>query len=396
MKEIKKLRTLIRILLGWAVYGLSFFVPRNKKIWVFVGWHQNKEREIFAENPKYLFLYASNNQKDIRPIWIGQDNKICTLLKNHGYEAYSITSAKGMYFSLRAGYTFIGSTMQRNNWKYSGASKVIQLWHGKSLKKTGHNSPYSIKNSNKFISPNLFRRFTYFIAMSNYMADFIVSDFQMERKDVIVTGLPKFDVLFGDVKGAEIDLNPQFVNEIRKAKSKNFKKLIFYAPTFRPDGSNPMRELDLPRLNKFLEGKNYFVIASLHPKFSTRDWMPKIQFTNISFVESGYDIYPLIYNFDLLITDYSSLSIEFLLVDKPTIFFVYDLEKFKQDMGIYDDLWSVMPGSRVKTFDELIAILENTDTDGYKKARASARQKLFDFFDSNASKRIIEKLLDQL
>lgn len=399
MREIKKAQAVIRILLSWAIYGVSFLIPRDKKIWAFIGWHQNKEREVFAENPKYLFLYASHSKKNIRPIWIGQDDKICTILKNHGYRAYSITSARGIYFSLRAGYTFIGSIMQLPNWQYSGRSKVVQLWHGKSLKKTGHNSPYSIKSSNRFISPNLFRRFAYFTAMSDYMADFIVSDFRMKKKDILVTGLPKFDVLFADVKGAEIDLNPQFVNEIREARSKNFRKLIFYAPTFRPDGSNPMRQLDLPRLDKFLADKNYFMIASLHPKFSTRAWMPdpKIHFSNIACTESGYDIYPFLRRFDLLISDYSSLTIEFLLIDKPTIFFAYDLEKFRKEMGIYEDLWELIPGPRAHTFEELLAALScEIETAAYKEKRENAKKKLFAYTDGNAAKRIVEKLLDQL
>jgi len=387
---MKKLQTAAIILISWVTYALSFLIPRHEKIWVFIGWHRNSERELFADNSKYLFLHVANNVPRIRPVWIGKDDKICAILENNGYEAYNIHSIRGIYYSLRAGYTFLDALMQLSNWRYSAGTKVIQLWHGKSPKKTGYNSPYSLRKYNKILYPNLFRSVFRFIAISQYLANFVVSDFRIRKKNILITGLPRCDVLFGILKGSDIDTNPKLQKSIEIAKAQHSRKLILYAPTFRPDGSNPLFQLRLSRLNKFLATKNYFFIGSLHPKFSTQDWIPKEIFSNISFVESGYDWYPQLPNFDVLITDYSSLCIDFLIMDKPTIFFAYDLDTYKKEMGLYEDLWGLIPGPHAATFEELLDALEGEDTDIWKQKRHEAQKQLFAFRDGNASERIVE------
>ena len=281
--------------------------------------------------------------------------------------------------------------MRLQNWRYSGNSQVVQLWHGKGPKKIGYNSPYSLSGYNKFTTPNLFKKFDYFIAASDYTSDLVASSFRIRKEKILVSGLPKYDVLFNDIPGADIDINQDLKNKIEETKSLNFNKIIFYAPTFRPDGANPLLHLKLAELNNFLIKKNYFLIGSLHPKFSMQNWAPKDRFSNIYFTESGYDIYPLLKNFDLLITDYSSLAVDVLLIDKPTIFFVYDIEKYKKEMGLHEDFWNLLPGPRANTFEELLSALD-LDADNRKEERNQARDILFAFKSGGASKRIIEKL----
>ena len=397
MRIFKKALTLSDIILSRVIYVLSFLMPRDKKLWIFVGWHQNSEREIFADNSKYLFLHTANNIPSVKAVWIGRDNRICNILNKEGYDAYSIRSLKGVYYSLRAGFTFIDAFMRLENWRLSGQSKVIQLWHGKGPKKTGYSSPYSLAAYSKFTSPNLFRKFHYFIASSDYTAGLVSSSFRIRKEKILVSGLPKYDVLFDDIGGSRIDINMNLRNKIREARSQNFDKLIFYAPTFRPDGSNPLMQLELAQLNNFLLKKNYFLIGSLHPKFSMKNWAPKDRFSNIHFTESGYDIYPLLKNFDLLITDYSSLAVDFLLIDKPTIFFVYDIEKYRKEMGLHEDFWDLIPGPRAYNFNQLLSALDSEmETSDYENKKRVAKEKLFAYRDGGAAKRITEKLLSQL
>ena len=92
----KKIFTLLNIAASWATFFLSFLFPRNRNIWIFVGWHKSKERETFADNSKYLFLHVAQTRKNIRAIWIGRDETIAQVLHQKGYESYNINSLKGI------------------------------------------------------------------------------------------------------------------------------------------------------------------------------------------------------------------------------------------------------------------------------------------------------------
>ena len=125
---MKRLWSGVLLFISWVVYLVSFLAPRNKRLWVFVGWHKSRERETFADNSKYLFLHVANTRKDVRAIWMAEDDKMRDILRSKGYESYNIHSLAGAYHSLRAGYTIIDALMRLPNWRYSGRSKTIQLW----------------------------------------------------------------------------------------------------------------------------------------------------------------------------------------------------------------------------------------------------------------------------
>lgn len=394
MVGIKKLRTAGFVLTSWVLYFFSFLAPRNKKIWIFIGWHKNQEREIFADNAKYLFLHVANTSEDVRAIWIGGDKKICGILNASGYECYSINSKKGIYFSLRAGYTFVDTFIMLRNWRYSGLSKIVQLWHGEGIKKILRNDVHFIKKYNKITSPNLFKRYHFIITSSKYIAKkFISPSFGVEKNNIRITGLPRYDILFNEIVGSRIDINLDLENKIKKIKLQNPKKIILYAPTFRREKSveDPLSAIKLSELNKFFQKRRYFMIVTLHPKFATEEWMPKNTFSNIFFVHPDYDAYPLLSNFDLLITDYSSICLEFLLLEKQIIFFVYDIEEYKKDPGLIEDVWELLPGPRATNFDDLLKALE-TNHDEWKGECKSAKEKLFNFKNGTSSQSIIEQI----
>lgn len=390
-KILRNIKSTLKLIGNWILYLISFLIPKDKNTWIFIGWRKSKDREIFAENPKYVFLYTVQNKREINAVWIGSDNAICNILKEKGYRAYSSTSLRGIFYSLRARYTFLGGLMQPINWRWSGGTKIIQLWHSKSLKKTGYNSPYGLTRYNKFINPGLFVKYFKFVAMSKYLADFAAQDFHLKKEQILITGLPKHDVLRSEVIGSDIDCDTIMLDTINKIRSKKPNKILLYGPTFRPDGSNPLNSIRLDALNFFLKEKNLAMVITLHPKFSTKDWIPNEEWSNIYFSQNDRDTYPLLENFDLLITDYSSLSMDFLYMDKPVVLFAPDLTTFKKGMGVYDELWNIMPGPKAFTFDELLNILYDA-TNQPSESRKKAREILFAFSDNNASMRIVEEL----
>ena len=394
---MQKLRTATILFISWVVYFFSYLVPRNKRIWVFVGWHKTKNRETFADNSKYLFLHVANVREDIRAIWIARDKRMSRILQKQGYESYDVHSLRGVYYSLRAGYTIIDALMQLHNWRLSGRSKTIQLWHADGIKKLRRSSAWSLKKLPQILfSPSLYKRFHFFIASSPYIAEnFVCPSFDVPKDKVHITGLPRYDVFFGPIPGAQIDIHLELQEKLDGLRTTHPKKIILYAPTFRREktSDSQLDHIRFDELNEFLAEKEYVLFVSLHPKFAASQWL-RNDFSNIYFINPDFDKYPLLPRFDMVITDYSSICLEFLLLDKPAIFYVYDFEEYKKNPGIPEEFWNLVPGPRVKTFDELCQALEAPDTLATERERV--RNILFTFNKGGASAAVAQKILREI
>ena len=104
---------------------------------------------------------------------------------------------------------------------------------------------------------------------------------------------------------------------------------------------------------------------------------------------------------DLLITDYSSIFFDFLLLDRPIIFFAYDLEDYLQnDRNMYFNYDSMTPGAKCRTYDELELQLEqivkNGCQDQYADTREKVRRFTHDHVDNQSSRRLIDRDLRNL
>ena len=151
----------------------------------------------------------------------------------------------------------------------------------------------------------------------------------VQAKKHLNLGYPRNDLLLKEHE--KLDL--LFVNlEIYNLAKEN--KVIVYMPTHRESepsfGNKSVKELplDLEKLNDFMKKQNAFFILKLHP-FVSKLYENK-NFSNIVFYESQSDIYPVLKYTDILITDYSSVYFDFLLIDKPIIFFDYDYEEYRR------------------------------------------------------------------
>lgn len=388
---LHKIATTLKLFGAHAMHLISFCSPRKKNIAVFIGWHNGKDREIFADNAKYLFLHFQNEHPEFRSVWLAKDTKLASLLKQKGYLAYYQHSLLGIYYALRAGYTIVDAHFHTCNWKFSGRSKVMQLWHGKGMKKSGHVSNRKKRNS-YFINPAYHSNYNSIIATSNKTADLLTTTFNQPISDIIVTGHPRTDILHKNIPGAEIDAHHEFEKQIQLAKENGAKKIILYAPTFRPDGSNPLATFDIDAANNHMEKLNYHMFVSLHPKFSAKDSGICEKNSHLTYIAAGYDIYPQLKQVDMLITDYSSLYVDFLMLDRPIIFYTYDLDKYKKESGLYDDFETLTPGPHPQNFTDLLEAIESEDT--YKENRNEVRDVLFSHNDGSSAKRISEQTMD--
>ncbi|MCB9805875.1 CDP-glycerol glycerophosphotransferase family protein [Candidatus Nomurabacteria bacterium] len=378
-----KILTLIDIILSRIIFWLSFLVPKDKNTWIYIGWHHTLTGEIFADNTKYLFLYTSQNHPEIKNVWIAKEKALAKTLRERGYLAYYQNSPKAIWYSLRAGYTIIDAYLARNNFRYSGGSKVIQLLHGKGFKKEGYSKP-QLKKQHVIFGP------------SQFALDLLPDSFK-EGARTFIAGYSRNDVLFINMKDSDIGSDLEMLNKIESIKSNNPNtKIILYAPTYRRGKPELKLEemLDMEDILPWLEKNNYYLLISLHPKYrrqTRRDFNERI------LMVPDCDIYPVLKKVDILINDYSSSFSDFLLLKRPIVFYPFDRESYEKDEGFNIDYDQYAPGPKAYSTEELIVAVDQIlDNDQFMSKREKVTDAYHQFKNDKSSQRISQILIDNL
>ena len=108
------------------------------------------------------------------------------------------------------------------------------------------------------------------------------------------------------------------------------------------------------------------------------------------------DIRDLYLASDLLITDYSSVFFDYAILNRPVIFFMYDLENYRDQLrGFYIDIEKDAPGPIVQTESELFqAILDLKDSDVQSnQAFMEFKQRFSSLEDGRATERVVNAFL---
>ena len=210
-------------------------------------------------------------------------------------------------------------------------------------------------------------------------------------------GLPRNDELFRGGNDLEI-MYPDFT------------KRIIWMPTFRnsmsgyTDGLETelgipcVNRLQLEQLNEVLKSLNYLLILKLHPWSAEK--LTGIHYSNIvnlkdSDINEQVSLYKLLGQTDALITDYSSVYVDYLLINKPICFVYDDLEEYRKTRGFWcEPIESYMPGAKVNDFEGLVKWFNSFETiDSFVKEREHLKKVFFLYPDGNSSKRTLQELL---
>lgn len=167
-----------------------------------------------------------------------------------------------------------------------------------------------------------------------------------------------------------------------------------YAPTFRGN-SGEHQNFKLPFDYNFLDALpiNFRLVIKLHPCVNVQNIKVPNQYSNrVILLNSNEDVNEWMIFSDILITDYSSLIFEYALMDKPIIFYPYDLNDYFEERGFYFNYDSYTYGDVAKTQEELQqAIIQAEDKKVfYSSKKQEFLEKFMSSCDGNSSKRIID------
>lgn len=361
-------------------FSKIFSFPINKKVVCF----GSMLGRAFIDNPKYFFLYLISNKNYIC-FWFTSSKKLYKHLKNKGYNVIYNYSFKAIRILRSAGYIITAWDLTGDYIpiSFSNKSIILQTWHGNQFKKIFADIGFPLKGVNTY--ENYF-----LLSPSKNINKFLISAFQINPNKILLTGFPRNDIFY------KADENFKKFLKKKYNISEEFEKIILYAPTFREyelTAKFPLSDEDLIELNKFLQESNTLLINKSH------FWNKKVSFSsfkNILTINKFVDTQELIIISDMLITDYSTIFFDFVLIKKSVILFPYDLEEYLRYPGIYHKLEDIAVGPIVKTGRELIKALRTTSDwiPKFGEKMIKVRNEFWDFQDGKSSERLYKKVFE--
>jgi len=388
----------LRLVIGWGILvPLSYIIPKDNSI-IFITRYSNN----FDGNLKYLFLFFVERRKEYPNIYfLTSDRRIEKDLKSNNLPVLFFPKLTTIYRLMRTGTIIVDGNEWIWNFKYYMlfAARKIQLWHGSGMKTIALLKP-EIMNLNfiaKFVLKVLGNHPYYDLLILNSKLQEKTRAKAFEFKELLINGMCRNDVFF------KKNIDPYLVgvdSDVFK-KSMQFKrdgyKLVAYCPTHRIPTETFLSlkdTLDVKRLNQFAVENKIIFIFKYHSKMLKEHTYNLSGMSNILEYHKTSDIYPLLGQCDAMITDYSSIFVDYLLLDKPVIFFPFDYDHYiNSERALQFDYNEVTPGKKCFTYVELETELKKTiidGTDGYKKSRKEVLKKFFDTADGRSCDRILE------
>lgn len=354
------------LIIGYFLYPFSFLVKKNSRKWL-IG-----NKTGYSDNSKYFFLYVHQHpEENIRCIWIARTNGEKKYLKELKFEAYKKWSLKGLYHCFTGGVYIFSSNVSDINYWTSGRAVKINLWHGVGIKKLGLKGsstydPHSLFN--RVTTPYNYDKPTVFVTTSQLMTEHFAECYSLTSAQTHQVGYPRCDFMMQDRKTIHQYILRYENNDMLQLVDtlKAYKKVFIYMPTFRDDQTDFMQlsGIDFNDLNAVLVSIEGILLVKMHP--ATRMNFDVIHAcSNIKLVNKRMDVYPVLPFTDVLITDYSSIYYDYILMKgKKIILFPFDYDNYicnSRDLA-YDYL-QYTPGKKISKY---VAFRQSIIDGGYE------------------------------
>ena len=365
--------------IGYLFYAMFFHVFR-----------------IFPVNKKKVFLIATHDNSDegnigiVKKEWNQRDDS---------YRFIMMTRKDGIshpvHFFITLAYHMATSAyiLQDNIFlpmaylSFSKKTKIVQLWHGTGTIKRFGQSVNTGRLGKLEYKAN--QKMTHLIVNSEYTKGIYKEAFRVSEDKIHVLGLPRTD-LFID-KEYQMKKRESFYREYPELAD---KYIILYAPTFRDEEiAHPVIPLDFDRLLSVLPEDTVFMLR-LHPHVAKAYSDKRLETYEGKILNmSDYPkVSTLLFVADELITDYSSIIFEYCVLERPMLFYAYDLEYFEaRGRSFYEDYQLYVPGPVAETEEELYENIIKKRQERSAMAKDFIEES-FEYLDGQATKRLLDEL----
>lgn len=403
LKNVAKKSKFLRVFMRNGMYSLKrirfimngFSVRVDDRLLVF-GAYNGKS---YACSPKAVYEYMIQNEKykNYKYVWFfDEPDKYEFLEKNRNTKIVKKGSSECEKYLHQAKY-WILNFRAMDHWIPSKNQIYVQCWHGTPLKRLGYditnsdnamNSVSEIKSKYKSDA----KRFDYMVSPCKFVTEKFTSAWNLEKMGkqdaVLEIGYPRNDFLnkFTEENVITVKEKLGLINERRK--------IILYAPTWRDNQhdaekgyvyKNPVN-FDLLREKL---GDEYIILFRAH--YLVADNFDFKSYDGFIYDVSKYDdINELYIISDILITDYSSVFFDYAILERPILFYMYDMEEYRDEMrGFYLNI-NQLPGPIVRDEKELINVIREMKTCDMR----SFNNEYNKMNDGQASLRLVDLILN--
>lgn len=388
----KSVRLSFRIV-NKIAYDFFCLFPINERYICF-----ESERD-FSDNSYALYSYLDREGyfNRYKPIWFvnnpkEEKHKVDKVFKNRNH-----LRLFGNYALATSKYIVYDHFNPLNGLTRRKGQKVIFLTHGFGFKTSKGVDYTKIKDS-----------FDYMTLTGELPVKGYCYAFKMDSDKMMITGYPRLDVFFQP--------NDEVIDIINKKWNiKQFNKAILWMPTFRKSNNKELSEdylsgetglplvykdTDLDALNHFLVKENVAIFLKIHHLQSEFNCFSRV-FSNIYFIKDpdleklDIQLYQFVMAFDALISDYSSITNDYLLLDRPLIYTLDDFDEYNRNRGLWpNNCLDYMPGYHVYDEDGFkMAIHEiNIGKDVYRDQRSMIISEIHSYRDGMSSQRVTSLL----
>lgn len=312
----------------------------RRKVWMFTSWNG----ELYADNPKYLFEYVQKvNDKSLNCIWITDNKDLYKILKEKKIKTWFIGRWKRHLASSILDKFFFSDSVAPLYGKTLPSTKFINLWHGMPIKQIGKNK----------------LEYDYFTVTNPNSANIISEAFGLKKEQILIIGQAKNDGLYTEKKIHETIGVPHDA------------KIITYMPTYRGSfycsatarnnqsgifidnniKNSSMYTLLIEALEKY---NAYFIIKPhIRNRADINVHSRIIVLDEFSEQVPEFDNYEILGNTDILISDFSSLILDFYATKKPILFYAPDWEEYCNEQKLYFDYKWLANNNIIDNFEDL-------------------------------------------
>lgn len=294
--------------------------------------------KAFMQNPdfsKYTHIWVIMDKGEMNLLkkeYAQYKNVIFVYYQSKAY-AYFLAKSKYLINNTSFGFAFSKRSEQ----------VFVNTWHSITVKTLGYDCP-----DGAIISANMIRNFLmsdYIILPNEFMTNIFDESFRLKnifKGKYIQDGYPRNDLVLKTDKDYICDKL-----EKRGTHINSRKKTILYAPTWSGNSSkNPY--IDMQKYTDFYEylSKNintdeYNIL--IKPHHVVYRHLSAEEKSSGLYVSYSIDTNELLSIVDILITDYSSIFFDYMVIDKPILFYIPDYKEYEEKRGIYFKL-DELPG----------------------------------------------------
>ncbi|MEO9324925.1 CDP-glycerol glycerophosphotransferase family protein [Nocardioides sp. C4-1] len=313
-------------------------------------------------------------------------------------------SPEGQYHLLRSGHVFVKHGPQTNvPWQLAPTlHNFVNLWHGIPLKRfnlasVGLSAPARVAAIRNHGSSR--------VVVTSSRIDTLAMNaafFPVPATAMWPTGLPRNDYIVCDESRLPVALRASLD---RLRDEADGRRVVMFLPTFKDDQADAYYDFspdEVARLGDWLAANDAVLAVREHMADRAHTYSRMLApLRPINLSSRRYPHLEVLYRAtDVLVSDYSSCLVDFLLTGRPVISFAYDHDRYSQtERGLFYDLETVLPGPLCRTFDELVVALQQTTVPLDDEQRAVyewKRRIFFDHLDDGSARRVVERVKSDL